>query len=60
MRLEVGDFLRVSAVPAPNNTEIIAPNDFNIVAVLGKRGAVEEEVDEAVEGEEAAAETDSE
>ena len=57
--LEVGDFLRVSAVPAPSNTEIIAPNDFNIVAVLGKRVAVEV-VEEDADADDAAAATDSE
>ena len=37
--LNIGDFLRVSSVPSPSNTEILAPNDFNVVAVVGKRGA---------------------
>ena len=41
--LQVGDFIRVSAVPAPEGTEIVAPNDFNILTVVGKRGAVAEE-----------------
>lgn len=58
--LNIGDFLRVSSVPAPSNTEILAPNDFNVVAVLGKRGAVDEADADAETGEEAAAETDSE
>jgi large subunit ribosomal protein L25 len=61
--LNVGDFLRVSSVPAPTNTEILAPNDFNVVAVVGKRGAAEEVEEEGAEegaGEETATETDSE
>ena len=37
--LGVGDFVRVSAVQAPAGVEIVAPNDFNIVTVVGKRGA---------------------
>lgn len=56
--LNVGDFVRVSTVPAPAGTEIIAPNDFNVLTVVGKRGAVEEEVAEA-EGAEDAAEGDA-
>jgi large subunit ribosomal protein L25 len=44
--LNVGDFIRVSTVTAPSGTEIIAPNDFNVLTVVGKRGArVEEAVD---------------
>ncbi len=64
--LTVGDFIRVSGVPAPAGTEIIAPNDFNILTVVGKRGAVVQEADlddadgadgaEAAEGGEASAE----
>ena len=53
--LNVGDFIRVSAVQAPSGTEIVAANDFNILTVVGKRGALELEVDdvgeEPVEGE---------
>lgn len=41
--LNVGDFIRVSAVPAPDGAEIVAPNDFNILTVVGKRGAVVED-----------------
>ena len=41
-KLNVGDFIRVSSVSAPKGTEIIAPNDFNILTVIGKRGAVVE------------------
>lgn len=47
--LNVGDIIRVSAVPAPEGTEIVAPNDFNILTVVGKRGAVE--LEEEVEAE---------
>lgn len=54
--LNVGDFIRVSAVPAPSGTEIVAPNDFNILTVVGKRGAVVEAADE----EEATAEASAE
>lgn len=52
--LNIGDFVRVSGVQAPANTEIIAPNDFNVVTVVGKRGALEEEEVEVAEGEGAA------
>ena len=52
-KLNVGDFIRVSSVSAPKGTEIIAPNDFNILTVIGKRGA-------AVEEEEIPAEADAE
>ena len=47
--LQVGDFIRVSAVPAPEGTEIVAPNDFNILTVVGKRGAVAVEVEAGAE-----------
>ena len=53
-KLQVGDFIRVSAVPAPEGTEIVAPNDFNILTVVGKRGAVV--VEEEAGAEEAPAE----
>ena len=52
-KLNVGDFIRVSSVSAPKGTEIIAPNDFNILTVIGERGAV-------VEEEEGPAEADAE
>ncbi len=53
-RLEVGDFIRVSAVTAPAGSEIVAPNDFNVLTVVGKRGAIAaEEVEEASGDEEA-------
>jgi len=45
--LEVGDFVRVSGVSAPAGAEIVAPNDFNIFTVVGKRGAL---TDEEIEG----------
>jgi len=45
--LDVGDFIRVSNVPAPAGSEIIAPNDFNVFTVIGKRGAL---TDEEIEG----------
>ena len=48
--LSIGDFVRVSQVPAPSGTQIVAPNDFNVVTVLGKRGALEAEEVEAEEG----------
>ncbi len=52
-KLNIGDFVRVSAVPAPSGTSIVAPNDFNVLTVIGKRGAmvVEEEPEAAEEGE---------
>lgn len=51
-KLNIGDFVRVSTVPAPAGAEIVAPNDFNILTVVGKRGArvaVEEEPEEGAE-----------
>jgi len=51
-KLNIGDFVRVSTVPAPAGAEIVAPNDFNILTVVGKRGArvaVEEEPEEVAE-----------
>ena len=39
--LVVGDFIRVSGITAPSGVEIIAPNDFNVVTVVGKRGMAE-------------------
>ena len=39
-KLNIGDFIRVSSVVAPSSTEIVAPNDFNVLTVIGKRGAV--------------------
>lgn len=61
--LAIGDFVRVSQIPAPTGTEIIAPNDFNVVTVIGKRGAMmaaEEDAEggdgEGAEGGEAASE----
>jgi large subunit ribosomal protein L25 len=70
--LEAGEFLKVSSVPAPSNTEIIAPNDFNVFSVIGKRSEEEIEAEEAAAAaaaagaaeaeasEEATTETDSE
>ena len=58
-KLNIGDFVRVSAVSAPSGTEIVAPNDFNVVTVVGKRGAVIA-TDEADAGDEAAAEESGE
>ena len=49
--LNIGDFVRVSGVQAPANTEIVAPNDFNVVTVVGKRGAMME--DEELEADQA-------
>ena len=43
--LNIGDFIRVSGVAAPDSTEIVAPNDFNVLTVLGKRGAMEAAVE---------------
>ena len=40
--LNIGDFVRVSGIQAPDGTEIVAPNDFNVVTVIGKRGAMTE------------------
>ena len=60
--LSIGDFVRVSGITAPSGTEIIAPNDFNVITVIGKRLDLEEEeaAAEAVdaEGAEDSTETD--
>ncbi len=58
--LNIGDFIRVSGVAAPESTEIIAPNDFNVLTVIGKRGALmeDEEVAEGQDGDEESAETE--
>ena len=56
-RLNIGDFVRVSGVQAPESTEIVAPNDFNVLTVIGKRGAmvaVEDLDADPVEGDAAA------
>lgn len=51
-KMLVGDFVRVSAVKAPANTELVYANDFNVVAIVGKRLAVQlDDEDEAAEGE---------
>jgi len=47
--LDIGDYIRVSGITAPSGVKIIAPNDFNVVTVVGKRGAFEEEQEAAVE-----------
>jgi large subunit ribosomal protein L25 len=44
--LNVGDFVKVSGVPAPAGTEILATNDFNVVTVMGARGLADEEEEE--------------
>jgi len=48
--LAIGDFTRVSGVEAPSGTSIIAANDFNVVTVDGKRGAIEDEAAGSEEG----------
>jgi large subunit ribosomal protein L25 len=59
--LSIGDFARVSGIKAPSGTEIIAPNDFNVVTVLGKRADLEVEAPvEEVEGEEGSGEETTE
>ena len=47
--LDIGDYVRVSGITAPSGVKIIAPNDFNVVTVVGKRGAFEEEEEAVVE-----------
>lgn len=37
--LGIGQFIRASKVPAPENTRIVVEQDFNVVTVVGKRGA---------------------
>ncbi len=58
--LNIGDFIRVSRVAAPESTEIVAPNDFNVLTVIGKRGAMmaAEEVDEGQDGAEEGGQTE--
>ncbi len=51
--LEVGDFVRVSEIGAPDNTSIIFEHDFNVISMEGKRIAAEFEDDEDEEGEDA-------
>ncbi|MFZ5478052.1 MAG: 50S ribosomal protein L25 [Myxococcota bacterium] len=48
--LEVGQFLKVSQVPRPDGVKILFQQDYNIVAVEGKRAAVEEVAAPAAEG----------
>jgi large subunit ribosomal protein L25 len=51
--LEIDDYVRVSAVTAPNGAEILAETDFNVLAVVGRRIELEVEPEvEDVEGEE--------
>jgi large subunit ribosomal protein L25 len=58
-QLNVGDFVKVSGVPAPAGAEILASNDFNVLTILGARGLAEEEEEEAPAAEsEAAAESE--
>ena len=38
--MQVGDFIRVSAIEAPEGCEILYKSDFNVVTVFGKRGGV--------------------
>jgi large subunit ribosomal protein L25 len=40
--LEVGQFLRISQIPAPPDVTILYSHDFNVVAVEGKRASKEE------------------
>ena len=51
--LEIDDYVKVSAVSAPDGAEILAESDFNVLAVVGRRIAieVEPEVDSAEGGE---------
>lgn len=59
--LNVGDFARVSAIAAPKGVEIVAPNDFNVATVIGKRGQQEVELEEESAGGDGASEsTDTE
>lgn len=37
--LQIGKFVKVSEVTPPNGVELIYKNDFNLVSVIGKRGA---------------------
>lgn len=37
--LEIGDFIRVFDVPPPKGCKITAPTNFNVIGVVGRRGA---------------------
>jgi large subunit ribosomal protein L25 len=55
--MEIDDYVRVSALTAPEGSEILAETDFNVLAVVGRRIALEvepEEVEVEGEGEEGA------
>jgi large subunit ribosomal protein L25 len=52
--LDLGDYVKVSEVSAPKGTKIVASSDFNLLAIVGRRGGeieapVEEEVEAAEE-----------
>jgi large subunit ribosomal protein L25 len=54
--LELGDYVKVSEISAPKGSKIIASDDFNLLAIVGRRGGdledeapVEEEVEAAEE-----------
>ncbi len=34
--LNIGEFIRASAISAPANTELVLPQDFNVITVVGK------------------------
>ncbi len=52
--LGMDEFIRVSSVAAPKGCTILAPNDYNVVGVVGRRVALELEEVEVAEGEEGA------
>jgi large subunit ribosomal protein L25 len=53
--LDVGQFLKVSQVPRPKGVKILFHQDYNVVAVEGKRAVKEDEAAPAAEGAVAAA-----
>jgi len=45
-KVEIDEFIRASQVVAPDNCELIVPSNFNVMTVVGKRGAESEETEE--------------
>ena len=43
--MNVGDFIKVSAIAAPKGCDIVYTADFNVIAVAGKRGGAEVETE---------------
>lgn len=50
-KLQIGAFIKATAVVMPPGCTLISTGDFNVVTVTGKRGAAEEEAEAAAGGE---------